>query len=201
MKQLRVGIVGAGMAADFHVACLRRVYGVDVQLAGVTSLRPESRRQFGESRNIPVFASLEAMLDHVDLVDICSPPAVHKQGMLLALQAGKHLIVEKPLTGFFGPVDDESFRGDRYPKEHMLAEVLATLQEIAAAVQPGQTIGYAENFIYGPALQKEREVLQHSQGQILRMLGEESHNGSHSPVYGIWHCAGAARSLAKGAIR
>jgi len=198
MDQLRIGIVGAGMAADFHVACLRRVYGVDVQLAGVTSLRPESRRQFGESRHIPVFASLEAMLEHVDLVDICSPPAAHKQGILLAAQSGKHLIVEKPLTGFFGPAEDETFRGDAYPKARMLDEVMESLQEIAAAVTPGRLFGYAENFIYAPALQKERDVLQHSRGQILRMLGEESHNGSHSPVYGIWRFAGGGSLIGKG---
>ncbi|HEY3417577.1 MAG TPA: gfo/Idh/MocA family oxidoreductase, partial [Armatimonadota bacterium] len=66
------------------------------------------------------------------------------------------------------------------------------------AVPSGSIFGYAENFVYGPALQKEREVLEKTGGQILRMLGEESHNGSHSPVYGIWRFAGGGSLIGKG---
>ncbi|MHB9134408.1 MAG: Gfo/Idh/MocA family protein [Armatimonadota bacterium] len=199
MSGLRVGIVGAGMAASYHVECLRRVYGVPVEIAGVTSLRAESRQAFGEARDIPVYDSLEAMLLHVDLVDICSPPSAHRDGILLAAKAKKHLIVEKPLTGFFGFRDDEEFRGDTYPKAEMLREVVEVLQELAEVVgEAGISFGYAENFVYGPAIQKEREVLERTGAQILRMLGEESHNGSHSPVYGIWRYAGGGSLIGKG---
>ncbi|MHB0936026.1 MAG: Gfo/Idh/MocA family protein [Armatimonadota bacterium] len=199
MSQLRIGIVGAGMAGGFHVECLRRVYGVNVEIAGVTSLRAESRQAFGAKYGIPVYDSLEAMLDHVDVVDICSPPAVHAGGMLLAAQAGKHLIVEKPLTGYFGPEGDEGFRGNVFPKARMLEEVLATLQEIAKTVgKSGKSFGYAENFVYGPAIQKERAVIEHSKAMVLRMLGEESHNGSHAPYYGIWKFGGGGSFIGKG---
>jgi len=198
MAKIRVGIVGTGMAGAFHVECLRRVYGVEVEIAGVTSLRAESRQQFGASRDIPVYDGIEAMLDHIDLLDICSPPSVHKEGMLLAAAAGKHIIVEKPLTGYFGEPGDEGFHGNTAPKSPMLEKVMATLQEIQAAAKPGICIGYAENFVYGPAIQKERLALEKSGGQILRMLGEESHNGSHSPVYGIWKFGGGGSLIGKG---
>ncbi len=197
MKHLRVGIVGAGMAAAYHVTCLQRVFGAEVEIAGVTSLRDESRRSFGSSRGIPTFRTLEGMLDHVDLVDVCTPPACHLEEMRLAAQAGKHLIVEKPLTGYFG--EDATFRGDEFPKWRMLEEVMIALEEIAKVVgASGKTFGYAENFVYGPAIQKEREVVEKSGAQILRMLGEESHNGSHSPVYGIWSQAGGGSLIGKG---
>lgn len=199
MQTVRVGIVGAGMAGAFHVECLRRVYGVQVEIAGVTSLRAESRQAFGAKHGVPVYNSLEAMLDHVDVVDICSPPAAHAGGMLLAAQEGKHLICEKPLTGYFGPEGDESFRGNVYPKAEMLESVLATLEEIARVVgRTGKTFGYAENFVYGPAIQKERQVVEHSKAMILRMLGEESHNGSHAPYYGIWRFGGGGSFIGKG---
>ena len=80
MKTLRVGLAGAGGAARFHIVCLRRAYGVQVELAGVTSLRAESRERFGREHGIPVYAYVEAMLEHVDVLDICSPPYAHEDG-------------------------------------------------------------------------------------------------------------------------
>jgi len=63
MKKIRIGLVGAGFAARYHVACLRKVYGVQVELAGVFSLRPASRRRFGAEHGLAVFDDLEAMIE------------------------------------------------------------------------------------------------------------------------------------------
>ena len=52
--------------------------------------------------------------------------------------------------------------------------------------------------MYAPSVQKEREIVERSRAQILRLLGEESHNGSHSPVYGIWSAQGGGSLIAKG---
>ena len=59
-------------------------------------------------------------------------------------------------------------------------------------------LGYAENWIYAPAVQKEREIIEKTDAQILWMLGGESHSGSHSPVYGIWRHAGGGSLVGKG---
>jgi predicted dehydrogenase len=198
-SKIRVGVVGTGMAGTFHIECLRRVYDVPLEIAGVTSLRPESRQAFGQLHGIPVYDSLEAMLPHVDLLDVCSPPYAHADGVLAAALAGKHVIVEKPFTGFFGPPGDDAFRGNRFPKQRMLESVVKSLRQIAAAVEhSGQLFGYAENFVYAPSIQKEREVVEKSGAQILRMLGEESHKGSASPVYGLWRCGGGGSLIGKG---
>jgi predicted dehydrogenase len=58
--------------------------------------------------------------------------------------------------------------------------------------------GYAENFVYAPSVQKEREIVEKTGAQILRMTGEESHKGSASPVYGIWRFAGGGSLIGKG---
>jgi len=199
MKTLRVGIVGVGFAGRFHLECLRRVHGVRVEVTGVTSLREESRRAFGETHGIPVFDDLHSMLDHVDVVDLCSPPYAHEEGILAAVEAGKGIICEKPLTGFFGPPDaGEDYRGDLAPKAPMLDAVVGRLRRIADAVRKaGVFFGYAENYIYAPSIQKEREIVEKSAAQILRMIGEESHNGSASPVYGIWRFAGGGSLIGK----
>ena len=199
MKKVRIGIVGAGFAAGFHIECLRRVYGFDVELSAVTSLRAESREKFGRQHNIPVYDSLEAMLEHIDVLDICSPPYVHEQGIIAAASAGKGVICEKPLTGCFGPEDaDESFYGNKADKKQMLDELIERLKRIAKVVREnGVFFGYAENYVYTPSIQKEREIVEKTGAQILRMFGEESHSGSASPVYGIWRFAGGGSLIGK----
>jgi len=200
MERIRVGLVGAGFAARYHVACLRRVYGVEVELAGVTSLRAESRSAFGAEHGIAVYDGIEPMLDAIDVLDICSPPYAHESGILAAAAADKAIICEKPLTGAFGPPEaDATFRGDRAPKQPMLDEVVARLKRIAEAVRTaGVPFGYAENFVYAPSVQKEREIVEKTGAQILRMTGEESHKGSASDTYGFWRLAGGGSLIGKG---
>lgn len=198
-KMLKVGLVGTGFAGQFHVECLRRIYGVEVEIAGVTSLREESRIKFGRQHGIPVYNDLAAMLEAVDILDICSPPYAHEDTILAAANAGKGIICEKPLTGYFGPGDGSKYHGDRDCKTSMLEKVLAKLTAIADAVSRNKTFfGYAENFVYAPGIQKEREIVEKTGAQILRMTGEESHNGSASPVYGIWQKAGGGSLIGKG---
>lgn len=196
---LRVGLVGTGFASR-HVECLRRVYGIKVELAGVTSLRPSSRAAFGAKHGIPVFDSVPAMLPHIDLIDICSPPQAHAESILAAAGAGKGIICEKPLTGWFGPPEaGESFTADGFPRREMMDRTIDVMRAIAEAVrQSGVFFGYAENFVYAPSIQKEREILEKTKAQILRQTGEESHNGSASPVYGIWRFAGGGSLIGKG---
>jgi predicted dehydrogenase len=200
VKAVRVGIVGTGFAGRYHAECLRRVHGARVEVAGVTSLRKESREAFGRAHDVPVFDSVQAMCAGVDVLDLCSPPYAHEEGILAAVESGKGVICEKPLTGYFGPKGaDERYRGDRESKQKMLDETVARLERLAAGVrQSGVFFGYAENFVYAPSLQKEREVIEKSGAQVLRMTGEESHNGSASPVYGIWRFAGGGSLIGKG---
>ena len=199
-ETIRVGMVGTGFAGQYHVECFRRVPGVDVKVAGVTSRRRESRENFGLKHSIPVYDDIAAMLPHVDVLDICSPPSAHEEGILLATAAGKDVICEKPLTGYFGPSQaGESYRGDKASKVKMLEETVERMQRLAATVsQSGAIFCYAENFVYAPSVQKEREIVEKTGAQILRMTGEESHNGSASPVYGIWRFAGGGSLVGKG---
>ncbi len=124
MKTIRVGIVGAGFAGRFHTECLRRVYGVEVTVAGVTSRRAESRSAFGRAHSVPVFDTPEAMLPHIDVLDVCSPPYAHADAIIAAANAGKGVICEKPLTGYFGPPGDDSFPGNRAAKEPIIESVV-----------------------------------------------------------------------------
>jgi predicted dehydrogenase len=188
-KPIRVGIAGAGFAARFHVENFPES---SVQVVGVTSARAESREKFASEHNIRAYASVEEMLPDIEVLDVCTPPSSHAQYALAAARAGKHLIVEKPLTGFFGSPEE-------FSRREMLQAVRQECVTLREAVhKAGVLFGYAENCVYAPSVQKEREIVEKTKAQILRMAGEESHNGSHSPVYGIWSIQGGGSLIAKG---
>jgi predicted dehydrogenase len=195
---LRVGIVGSRFAAHLHLGAYRRAYGLDVRLAGVTSPTAERREAFARETGATAYGSLEAMLPHVEVVDVCAPPAQHETVALAAIEAGKHVFVEKPFTGAFGP-GGSAFAGNRASKEALLKDALASAGRIVqAARRRGVVLGYAENWIYAPAVQKEREIIEKSDAQVLWMVGGESHSGSHSPTYGIWRHSGGGSLVGKG---
>ena len=188
-ETLRVGVAGAGFAARFH---LQNYPESGVRVVGVTSAREESRRAFAAAHNLRAFASVAEMLPEIDVLDICTPPSSHRGYILEAAAAAKHVIVEKPLTGFYGS-----------PAEHSKREMLAAVTEEArglreAVARAGIVLGYAENFVYAPSVQKEREIVEKTRAMILRLVSEESHNGSHSPVYGIWSVQGGGSLIGKG---
>ena len=186
---MRIGIAGTGFAGKFH---LENFPDTGAKVTAVTSARAESREAFAAQHGLQAYASVAEMLPHIDVLDICTPPSSHREYMLAAAAAGKHIIVEKPLTGFFGsPVE--------FTKRHMLDGVTAEARALREAIaKAGVTLGYAENFVYAPSVQKEREIVEKTKAQILRLVGEESHNGSHSPVYGIWSIQGGGSLIAKG---
>jgi predicted dehydrogenase len=197
-EAIRVGIVGARFAAKFHWHALSRVYGVPLEVAGVTSRTAEARDAFAREKGIRSFESFEELCGAVDVVDLCSPPASHAELAVQALELGKHVIIEKPFTGFYGAgVSD--FRGNSFSKEKMLEDAMANCDRVAdAAKTSGKKVCYAENWVYAPAIQKEREILAKSGGQVLWIIGEESHSGSHSPYYGIWKFSGGGSLVGKG---
>ncbi len=104
----------------------------------------------------------------------------------------------KPFTGYFGAHVD-GFDGSSFPKQQMLEEATSSCARLLdAARASGKRVCYAENWVYAPTIQKEREMLAKSGGQILWMLGEQSHSGSHSPYYGSWKFSGGGSLVGKG---
>lgn len=89
---MRAAIVGTGFMARTHAEALARIR---VQVRGVVGSSPERSVDFA-----PTYPSFDEMLadDRVDVVHICSPNHLHVEQALAALEAGKHVVCEKPLA-------------------------------------------------------------------------------------------------------
>ncbi|MFO7901198.1 MAG: Gfo/Idh/MocA family protein [Planctomycetota bacterium] len=197
-KTVRAGLVGAGFSATFHYEAIRKVHGTDVEVVGVYALDREQAADFAAQRDIRAYDSLESLLDDVDVIHCCVLVAGHEEVAIAALKRDKFVIVEKPLTGYLGDGTEE-FHGDTFPKQDALDHGLASVERMLKAEQESQAcILYAENWVYAPSIQKEREVLEKTGAQILWIHGEEAHSGSHNPTYAYWKHSGGGVMIGKG---
>lgn len=93
-----VGLVGAGAFGAF---CLEAFAGVpEVRIAAVCDSDATRAARFAGQYAVPGYTEIDCMLDDaaVEIVALNTPPFLHHQQGLAALQAGKHLFCEKPLA-------------------------------------------------------------------------------------------------------
>lgn len=195
---IRAGIVGSGFAARFHYDALQRVFSTKVEITGVYSKTPENLEKFTKIRKLKACNCLDELIENSDVIHICTPPFSHEPIVIKALLKNKHVIVEKPFTGYFGDGSD-NFNGDTFPREKGLEHSLASIRRMLEAEKQSKgRIMYAENWIYAPSIQKERDILERTGAQVIWIHGEESHSGSHSLSYGHWEFSGGGSMLGKG---
>jgi len=197
-KTIRTGIVGAGFSATFHFEALQKVHGTDVDVIGVYAKNAEQAAAYAQDRGIRKFDSLEALLDAVDAIHVCVPPIGHEPTAVAGLARDKYVICEKPLTGYFGDGSPD-FHWDRADKEVALRTALESVERMLEAERRSRgRLLYAENWVYAPSIQKEREILEKTGGQILWIHGEEAHSGSHSVDYAYAARCGGGVLIGKG---
>jgi len=201
MKKIRVGLIGSGFVAELHMHAYRRVYGIEAEVVAVAA-RGDAVEAFAKHHGIAqTYRDYRAILADpaIDVVDICTPPAVHTEMILAAMRAGKHVICEKPFTGYFGRPGDPTPIGHRVAKAAMYERVMAEMEETSAAIRSsGRLFMYAEDWIYAPAVAKTVEILKATKDKILFMKGEESHSGSHAPHAAQWAQTGGGSLIRMG---
>ena len=99
-KTLRIGLVGVGVAAQInHIPALKRLEGVEI--VALCDRDPEKAARVAQKFGVPQssgrFDDLLAN-DELDAVDLCTPNFLHAPMATAALEAGKHVLCERPLA-------------------------------------------------------------------------------------------------------
>lgn len=134
-EDIRIGVVGCGYWGSKHVRVMR---SLDVGAVVLVDSDPARRDALLRgTTDDEGFATLEAALPHVDAVVLATPPTSHVPLALRALDAGKHVLVEKPLA--------TTSAGARLL--------------IAKAAEVDRTLMVGHTFAYNPAVAKLRELV------------------------------------------
>ena len=144
---VRIGIVGIGFMGMIHYYGIRKVSGAEVvaictrdpkKLDGDwTSIQGNFGPRGGieDLSHLRKYNQIEDLLTDpdVDMVDICLPVQLHKAVGIAALKAGKHVLVEKPISIRIDDATDMVESGKESGRHFMVAHVLPFFAEFAYA--------------------------------------------------------------------
>lgn len=90
---MRVGVIGLGTMGLNHA----RIYNNLSKLAGIADTDKAKVKKAAERYNVPCYIDYKALLKEVDAVTIATPTSTHYTIALEAINAGKHVLIEKPI--------------------------------------------------------------------------------------------------------
>lgn len=202
MKTITVAIIGAGFAGNFHCNAYTKVNTVHVRLKTICDNNMERadalKEKWGFEIATPDYDSVLADPE-IDLIDITLPPVLHVNFAAKAMAAGKHVVCEKPLSGYFGMPGDPEPIGDKVSKRKMYECMMADLEQVKTAVEESdKKFFYAENYIYSPAIVKAAEILRAKKSRVLYSVGDCSIHGSTSVLSSHWAKVGGGTLMRLG---
>jgi len=199
MGKIGIGTVGARFAAELHAHTYER-FQEKVDLVAVCSKTKESAEAFAKKFRIPhVYTDHRRMFERKDIqvIDLCVTTNLHHTMAIDAANAGKHIICEKPLTGFFG--EGEGRIGETVSRRVMFEEALKNAESVLKSVKENKVrFCYAENFVYAPPVTKLKSLMKACQGTVLDIRAEESHSGSHAAYSREWKTSGGGSLMRLG---
>lgn len=145
-KKLKVGVIGVGGIAGGHFPGWKE--SPHTELAAFADVRPDVLKRVGEAQGVKkLYEKAEDLIadKSIDIVDVCTPNMYHTPLTVAALEAGKHVICEKPLAPT--PADIKKM--------------------IAARDKSGKKLMTAQHFRYtGPAIALKAEIDHGALGQV-----------------------------------
>jgi predicted dehydrogenase/nucleoside-diphosphate-sugar epimerase len=159
MNKFRVGIIGAGYVSAHHLRALKSL--PSVQVVGIADLDLEKAKAVASAFGLScAYGSVEELLaSGVDVVHVLTPPAFHAALSIQALQAGAHVLVEKPMAETPGQCE----------------------QMMAAARASGCTLGVMHSGRMDPIVQRGVEIMRG--GGIGRIISLDFHRSSDYPAW------------------
>jgi predicted dehydrogenase len=106
MEKIRTAIIGVGKVSHLHAkALMNQKHG---EFTAVYSRDILKAKDFASQYNVKAYSDIEEMIrdSKIDLVTICTPHPVHKDSVLKAINAGAHVLVEKPLASTLEDCDE-----------------------------------------------------------------------------------------------
>ena len=96
MTKLKIGVLGAGHLGRFHIQQSKEIESLE--LVGIYDPDEEKRESAAKEFNTKGFASMDELIDSVDIVDVVTPTLSHYECASQALRKFKHVFIEKPIT-------------------------------------------------------------------------------------------------------
>lgn len=96
LLMLKVAVAGVGHLGKIHAKLWKEVVGAE--LVGVYDVVTDEARRVAETNGVRAFGSIDELLASVDALSIVTPTFAHHETAMRAIQAGKHVLIEKPIT-------------------------------------------------------------------------------------------------------
>ena len=94
---VKIGVLGAGHLGKIHLKCIQLAEAA-YELVGFYDPDTANAKQVATDFGIPAFSSAEKLMDAAEVIDIVTPTPSHFSLAQKAMEKGKHLFIEKPLT-------------------------------------------------------------------------------------------------------
>ncbi|MCT2536673.1 Gfo/Idh/MocA family oxidoreductase [Aquibacillus koreensis] len=105
---INIAIIGAGAIAPSHIKAYQ-AFEEECKIVALCDIYPDKARQHAQDFNlhVDVYDNYEELLnrDDIDLVSVCTPPYTHANIGIKFLDAGKHVLVEKPMASSLAECD------------------------------------------------------------------------------------------------
>lgn len=171
MEKIKVGIIGSAFSANLHAKAYQRCPNAVIAAVSATDNLESFCKQYSILKSYGDYREMLKQED-IQMVSVCVPNYLHKEMVLAAASAGKHVVCEKPLATTLEDAD----------------EMIDTCKNNKVKFM------YAEDWIFAPALVRAKNIYKEGAiGDIVYMKAKESHSGSHSLfAQKLKYCGGGA---------
>jgi len=173
MDKVRVGLIGGGFVSDIHAESFQEV--PEAALVAACAIEKKQAEEFGRKWKIPfTTADYRKVLERkdVDMVVLGIPNDLHREVAVAAAEAGKHIVVEKPLAN----------------------TLEAGRAMVEAAKKHKVKLMYAETLCFSPKYGRAKKLVEEGAvGKLYMIKQGEKHSGPHSDwFYDVKRSGGGA---------
>lgn len=161
MQRTKIAILGAGFISDIHLESYHR-FIPEAEVVAVYARKSEKAKEFASKHGIPKwYDNVDQLIadSGCEIVDICLPNYLHADACIKAANAGKHIIIEKPLAVTLEEADEM----------------------IAACKKANVKLMYAEELCFAPKYERARHLVKEGAvGEVYMLKQSEKHSGPHT---------------------